>query len=72
VFTKCDMVVDVSVGRVIRLNHVNDPKASPDQVRSYLGSCPGHGANYAFNPTARANAVEKVHNLLKQSLSTSG
>jgi dienelactone hydrolase len=72
VFTKCDMVVDVSVGRVIRLNHVNDPKASPDQVRSYLGSCPGHGANYAFNPTARANAVEKVHNLLKQSLSMSG
>jgi dienelactone hydrolase len=72
VFTKCDMVVDVSVGRVIRLNHVDDPKASPDQVRSYLGSCPGHGANYAFNPTARANAVERVHNLLKQYLSTSG
>jgi hypothetical protein len=53
VFTKYDMVVDVSVGRVIRLNHVDDPKVSSDQVRAYLGSCPGHGANYAFNPTAR-------------------
>ena len=29
VFVKCDMVVDVSVGQVTRLNHVDDPKATP-------------------------------------------
>jgi dienelactone hydrolase len=72
VFTKCDMVVDVSIGRVIRLNHVDNPNASPEAVRAYLGSCPGHGANYAFNPTARANAVEKIHDFLKQYLQISG
>ena len=72
VFIKCDMVVDVSIGRVIRLNHVNDPKTTPEAVRAYLGSCPGHGANYAFNPAARANAVEKVHDFLKQYLQIPG
>jgi dienelactone hydrolase len=72
VFTKCDMVVDVSIGRVIRLNHVNDPKTTPEAVRAYLGSCPGHGANYAFNAAARANAVEKVHDFLKQYLQIPG
>jgi dienelactone hydrolase len=71
VFTKCDMVVDVSIGRVVRLNHVDDPKASPEAVRAYLGSCPGHGATYAFNSAARANAVEKVHDFLKQNLQIS-
>jgi dienelactone hydrolase len=72
VFIKCDMVVDVSIGRVIRLNHVDDPKTTPESVRAYLGSCPGHGANYAFNPAARANAVEKVHDFLKQYLQIPG
>ena len=72
VFIKCDMVVDVSTGRVIRLNHVDDPKTTPESVRAYLGSCPGHGANYAFNPAARANAVEKVHDFLKQYLQIPG
>ena len=72
VFTKCDMVVDVSVGRVIRLNHVDDPKTTPEQVRAYLGSCPGHGATYAFNATARADAVEKIHEFLKQHLQVPG
>jgi dienelactone hydrolase len=72
VFIKCDMVVDVSIGQVIRLNHVDDPKASVEKVRAYLASCPGHGANYAFNPTARADAIEKLHDFLKQYLQISG
>jgi dienelactone hydrolase len=67
-FIKCDMVVDVSSGKVIRLNHVDNPNVTPDKVRAYLGSCPSHGANYAFNATARANSVDKVHDFLKQYL----
>jgi dienelactone hydrolase len=71
-FNKCDMVVDVSIGQVVRLNHLDDPKANPEKVRAYLASCAGRGATYAFNPTARANAVEKVHDFLKQYLQISG
>jgi hypothetical protein len=47
-------------------------KTSPEAVRAYLGSCPGHGANYAFNPAARADVVEKAHDFLKQYLQISG
>jgi dienelactone hydrolase len=72
VFVKCDMVVDVSTGHVIRLNHVDDPNKTPEQVRAYLHSCPGYGATYAFNPTARADAVEKIHEFLKQHLQVPG
>jgi dienelactone hydrolase len=70
-FIKCDMVVDVSSGKVIRLNHVDNPDASVEKVRAYLASCPAHGANYAFNPTARADAVDKVHEFLKKHLQAS-
>jgi dienelactone hydrolase len=72
VFTKCDLVTDVVTGRTVRMNHEDNPKVSADQVRAYLKSCAGHGANLAFNAAARANAVEKVHALLKQYFQIAG
>jgi dienelactone hydrolase len=63
---KCDLVIDVSTGRVIRMNHADAPKANADDVRAYIKSCVGHGANLAFNAATRADAVEKLHAFLKQ------
>jgi dienelactone hydrolase len=65
-FGKCDLVTDVSTGRVLRLNHVGAPNATLDDIRAHFKSCTGQGANLAFNATARADAVDKLHGFLKQ------
>jgi dienelactone hydrolase len=66
VFTKCDMVVDLSNGHILRLNHADNPKTTPEEISSYAKSCMTHGPTVGYNATARANAVEKVHDFLKQ------
>jgi len=67
---KCDLVTDASTGRVIRMNHTDDPKVNAEAVRAYVRSCISRGANLAFNSAARANAVERVHGFLKQYFQT--
>jgi dienelactone hydrolase len=66
VSTMCDLVIDLSNGHALRMNHADNPKTTPDEIRAYLKSCVIHGANLAFNAAARADAVEKVHGFLKQ------
>lgn len=66
VATKCDLVIDLSNGHAIRMDHADNPKTTPDEIRTYIKSCMGHGATLAYNAAARADAVEKVHNFLKQ------
>jgi dienelactone hydrolase len=63
---KCDLVVDLSNGQTVRMNHVSNPKVTPDGARAYVKSCITHGANLAYNAAARADAVEKIHAFLKQ------
>ena len=60
---------DISTGRAVRMDHAAAPKASGDEMSSYLRSCAGHGANLVFNASARGDAFEKVHGLLKQDIS---
>jgi dienelactone hydrolase len=64
--TKCDLVIDLSSGHALRMNHADNPKATPEEMRAYMKSCAGHGANLAYNAAARADAVEKVHSFLNQ------
>jgi dienelactone hydrolase len=63
---KCDLVTDLSNGHTLRMNHVDNPKVTADDVRAYLKTCVGHGASLGYNAAARADAVEKVHGFLKQ------
>jgi dienelactone hydrolase len=63
---KCDLVMDLSNGHALRMNHADNPTVTPDGIRAYLKSCAGHGATLGYNAAARADAVEKVHGFLKQ------
>jgi dienelactone hydrolase len=65
-FGKCDLVVDLTNGHVTRMDHKDDPTATPDSVRTYMRTCMGHGANLGLNAGARADSIEKVHAFLKQ------
>jgi dienelactone hydrolase len=66
VFTKCDMVVDLATGRVVRLNHADNPTTTPEQIAAYSKSCMTHGPTISYNANARSDAVEKVREFLKQ------
>jgi dienelactone hydrolase len=66
VFTKCDEVVELPGGKVLRLDHVDNPKTTPAQIAAYPTTCMTHGATIEYNAAARADAVEKVHEFLKK------
>jgi dienelactone hydrolase len=68
VFAKCDLVTDVSSGRVMRMNHEPVTATTPDAVRAYLRDCVGHGAHLGLNAAARADALERTHAFLRQYL----
>jgi dienelactone hydrolase len=72
VFVKCDLVLDLTNGHALRMNHSDNPKVTADDIRTYLKSCGTHGANLAYNAAARADAVEKLHGFLKQYFQISG
>ncbi len=63
---KCDLVIDLSNGHALRMNHVDNPTAPPDGIRAYLKSCVGRGATLGYNGAARADAAQKIHAFLKQ------
>jgi dienelactone hydrolase len=67
VFVKCDMVSDLVTGKVLRLNHVDNPTATtPEQLAAYVKSCTTRGASEFYNASARSDAVEKLHEFLKK------
>jgi len=66
VFTKCDMVVDLTSGRIARLDHVDNPTTTPEQIAAYPKSCMTHGPTLGYNATARGDAVEKAQEFLKK------
>jgi dienelactone hydrolase len=72
VYSKCDLVTDITNGHTLRMNHADSPKVTPEQVAAYLKTCTTHGANLAFNAAARADAAEKIHGFLKQYFQISG
>jgi dienelactone hydrolase len=67
VFTKCDMVVDLATGKVVRLDHVDNPTTTPEQIAGYSKTCMTHGPTVRYDAAARADAVEKVREFLKKS-----
>jgi dienelactone hydrolase len=69
---KCDTVIEVPTGRILRMNHAENPTATVADLRPYFGSCISHGANLGFNAAARANASEKIHDFLKQYFQIAG
>jgi dienelactone hydrolase len=64
--SKCDVVIDLTKGRVTRV----DRKEATSQggINAYLESCRTKGANLAYNAKARADSVAKVEHFLKASL----
>ena len=66
VFTKCDLVLDLSTGKTLRLNHVDNPTTTVEQLAAYPKTCMGKGATVQYNAAARSDAVEKVHEFLKK------
>ena len=62
---KCDAVLDFSTGRVVRLNHQPASGVTAQAFGAYFKSCIERGADLAPNPTARADAVEKLHAFVK-------
>jgi dienelactone hydrolase len=70
--TKCDAVIDVATGRIVRLNRAENPTATLADLGPYFGSCITHGATLGFNAAARTNAVEKIHDFLKQYFQIAG
>ena len=69
---KCDLVMDVTNGHILRMDHKDNPGVTLEAVRSYFRSCITHGANLAYNPAARADAAEKLHAFLRQYLGAAG
>jgi dienelactone hydrolase len=72
VYSMCDLVTDITNGHTLRMNHADNPKVTAEQVVAYLKTCVTHGADLAFNAAARASAVEKVHDFLKQYFKIAG
>ncbi len=68
----CDLVMDVTNGHVLRMDHKDNPGASLEAVRGYFRSCVTRGANLAYNAAARADAAEKLHAFLRQYLGAAG
>jgi dienelactone hydrolase len=66
---KCDLVVSLDDGRVLRMDHKN---GASEDTRAYMRSCIGHGANLGYNASARAAAVRKVHAFLKKNFHIPG
>jgi len=61
----CDLVIDMSTGRVVRMDHKAVTQASLEEIHAYFKSCATRGATIQYNAAARADAVEKVHDFLK-------
>ncbi|HLH93671.1 MAG TPA: hypothetical protein VKW08_00995 [Xanthobacteraceae bacterium] len=59
--------MDISTGKVLRLNHVDNPTTTPEQVAGYAKTCMTHGPTIEYNAAARSDSVEKVHESLKKS-----
>jgi dienelactone hydrolase len=65
----CDLVVDLSRDRVIRIGHQEAGQVTRDTLRDYFKSCVTHGATLQYNAAARTDAIEKVHDFLKTNFS---
>jgi dienelactone hydrolase len=62
----CDAVIDLSTGRVVRMDHKPASGVTPQSFGAYMRSCGQTGADLYYNGQARADAVEKLHAFLRQ------
>ena len=69
---KCDLILDLTNGHVLRMDHKDNPGVGAEAVRGYVRSCFSRGANLAYNAAARAAAAEKLHAFLRQYLGATG
>jgi len=61
----CDVVIDLSTGHVVRMNHQPASDVTVQQFGAYFKGCIARGADLAPNAAARADAVEKLHAFLR-------
>ncbi|MFI4973287.1 MAG: dienelactone hydrolase family protein [Caulobacterales bacterium] len=63
----CDVVTDMSTGRVTRMGgQAPTGPLTPQLVGAYMKSCMERGGDLAYNAQARSDAVIKVHAFLQQ------
>jgi dienelactone hydrolase len=72
VSAKCDNVINLTDQRILRMDHKPNPMLKPGEFEAYQKSCATKGANLGYDPKARADAVDKVHAFLKETLKAPG
>jgi dienelactone hydrolase len=68
----CDLVTDISGPRAVRMDHKDVSNATIAEIKAYFKGCVTHGATLQYNGTARADAVNKVHDFLKETFHLGG
>ena len=69
---KCDAVINLADGKVLRMDHKPNPAPKAEEFNAYLRSCVTHGADLGYDAKARAGAIDKVHAFLKDTLAIKG
>ena len=68
----CDVVVDLSTGEVVRMDHKPVTGVSGLALIRYMRGCMERGAELHPNGAARAEAVDRVHRFLKDTFHLPG
>jgi dienelactone hydrolase len=68
----CDLVIDISTISVIRMDHQDNPKVTLADIKDYFKRCLTFGATLGYSGTARADAVNKVHDFLQKNFHLGG
>ena len=68
----CDVVVDLSTGQIVRMENKPVSGVSGLALIRYMRSCMQRGAEVHPNGAARADALERVHSFLIQTLHIPG
>jgi dienelactone hydrolase len=66
IYGNCDLVVDLSTGRILRMDHKDNPPVLADDVPPYFRACKHLGAVLMPDASARADAIQRVHAFLAQ------
>ena len=65
-YIKCDGIYDIPSGKFTRLDHVDNPKQTPEEANKYWASCFSLGSNSGRNVAAQMDAYEQVRRFLGQ------
>jgi len=65
---RCDVVIDLSTGRIVRMDNKPQDSVSALKFMLYFKGCLDRGATLRADPAARADVVKRVHAFLVETL----